>query len=208
MSDFTPSATANSGPAQPPEAMAETSPAVTEAASHRQRTRQVVEQLTRRFRGPAASTGDLAELRRLDPRRGHVNSGGAFWRIVTGDLEPDGLLDGYADDDRLRRWMAILQGLAVVYDLHGPPLRLGQAMAAADISEARLIRLLRGTGTALLAQIRPLAHQLKSAAQPVRWADAADLVLSDGAPHADSVRQHIASDFYRRQYRESKSSDQ
>lgn len=158
---------------------------------------QVMRGLVKRFRSDRTSPGDLAELRRLDPRRGTVTTGGAFWRIVVGDLERYDLLDGYADKSALRRWMAILQGLAMVYDLNGEALRLGQAMARAGISEARLIRLLRASGDPLLAHVRPIAHQLRSQAQPVRWADMARLVLSDGRDHADTVRQHIASDYYR-----------
>lgn len=147
------------------------------------------------------SAGDLAQLRRLDPRRGHTTADATFWRITTRFLEPEGFLRG-DDDTELRQWMAILQGLATVDELHrnnGP--RLGQALALAGISEARLNRLLQARGEALLAQIRPLPHQLRSQAQSVDWAGVARLVLSDGSPTADKIRQIIASDYYRQTYK-------
>lgn len=164
---------------------------------------QVIQSLVRRFNSDFTSSGDLAELRRLDPRLETFTIGGAFWRVAIRDLEPNGLLK-VDDDESRKRWMAILQGLAMVYDLNGEPLRLGQAIAQAEISEARLIRLLRASGDSLLAQVRPIAHQLRSKAQPVDWLDMARLLLSDGRSHADEVRRHIASDFYRQDYKQSK----
>lgn len=175
--------------------------------SARQRRRDMVAKLAARFNRPEFPKGDLAQLRRLDVRRGLTSTDSAFWRIVTHDLEADGLLDGYADDDALGRWMVILQGLATLYPHHATTSRLGQALAAAEIAESRVIRLLRARGPALRALILPLAHQLRSKNQAVNWADVADLVFSETSRDSESVRRHIASDFYRQQYQQSNSQD-
>ncbi len=149
------------------------------------------------------SAGDLAQLRRLDPQRGHASCRDAFWRIVVHHLEPAGLVGPSAGDPTLAPWIAILQGLATLRELHRPGARLGSAMAEAGISEARLTRLLTARGDALLAQLRPLAQQLRSQAQAVDWAEAALLVLSDGRRDADRHRQRVASSYYRQQHHES-----
>lgn len=152
------------------------------------------------------SPGDVAQLRRLDHRRGHGSAGQAFWRIVVHELEERGLLGPGAGDDALKAWMALLQGLATVAELHDGRVPLGQAISQAGISEARLTRLLRARGGRLLDQIRPLAHQLRSQAQPANWVDVAQLVLSDGRPWAEEVRRRVASSFYRHQHQQRKSS--
>lgn len=141
------------------------------------------------------SKGDLAELRRLDPRRGHASAGPAFWRLATEILEADGFLRREGSEE-LRGWMAVIQGLAVLGELHRQGERLGTAMADAKISEARLTRLLQARGDALLTQIRPLAHQLRSEAVAADWREVARLVLG-AENNADEVRYHIASAYYR-----------
>ena len=148
------------------------------------------------------STGQLAEFRRLDFRRGYLSTGPAFWQLVAYELEPAGFLhrdDIYA----LRRWMALIQGLATLAPagLHQPGIRLGEALAEAEIAEIRVARLLAAGGDGLLAQLRPIAHLLKSKAQAVDWAYMGDLVLSDGRqPWAENERRRLARYFYRRQY--------
>lgn len=148
------------------------------------------------------STGDLAELRRLDHQAGYTSTGGAFWRIVVEDLESRQLVSENATEQALRPWLAILQGLATLGGLHQPKRHLGADLVEAKISEARLTRLLSARGDALLDQLRPLAHQLRSHNQATNWAEAAQLVLSDGRRSADRVRQGIARAFYSRQSKE------
>lgn len=184
----------------------------TASTSRRQRYRDMIHRLAWRF-DHDASSGDLAQLRRLDVRHGFDSLDTAFWRIVIHDLEDQQLLDGYDDGDDLRRWMAILQGLATLQGQrgqqgqHAKGQRLGQAMAAAEISEVRLVRLLRAQGDALLALIRTLAHQLRSKGTKVDWADVADLLFSEERSYATDVRRDISSDFYRQQYRDTTRQD-
>lgn len=171
------------------------------SGSLRQRRRQAVGAIANQCNDGRFSNGDLAQLRRLDLRRGHAATDSAFWHIVARDLDPRGLFD---DNDplALRRWMAVLQGLATIHGQHRNKVRLGTALAQAEISEARFIRLLRAQGDALLALIRPLAHQLRSSGHPVDWADVADFVFSDGTGYADDVRRGLAVDFYRQQIKQ------
>lgn len=151
------------------------------------------------------SPGDHAELRRLDPRRGHASAGPAFWRLATEILETDGFLRREGSEE-LRGWMAVIQGLAVLGELHRQGERLGTAMAEAKISEARLTRLLQARGDALLTQVRPLAHQLRSKAVAADWAEVARLVLGPER-NADQVRYYIASGYYRQQARPAAASE-
>jgi CRISPR type I-E-associated protein CasB/Cse2 len=148
------------------------------------------------------SSGDLAELRRLDHQAGYASTGSAFWRIVVEDLEPRQLVGEAAGEGALRPWLAILQGLATLGGLHQPQRHLGSALVETGISEARLTRLLSARGDTLLDQLRPLAHQLRSQNQAANWAEAAQLVLSDGRSNADRVRQGIARSFYSRRSKE------
>jgi len=137
--------------------------------------------------------GDLAELRRLtldDP------GGAAFWRIVVTRLDPDLPGGGPARDDALRRWAVILRAIARLNDFHNPGRRFGTALAEAGVSEMRLNKLLRASGAPLFDQVRAVTHQLATAAAPVDLTGVARLVLSDGQPHEQAVRQTIANDYY------------
>ena len=137
-----------------------------------------------------ADAGTLAELRRLRPG----DAGGpAFWRIVVRHLEPE-LPVGDARDEALRRWAVILRTCAQLE--HRPGYRLGTALAKTRVSETRVTRLLRASGETLWDTIRAVVHQLVSAGTPVDIAGIAMLVLSDGAPNEQLVRQGIANDFY------------
>lgn len=141
--------------------------------------------------------GDLGALRRARP--GDLG-GPAFWRIAVRHLEPAGLLpppEAPWRNDVERRWVTILAGLAEMAGLHRRGLRLGRVLAESEISEARVLRLLRASDDALLAVVRAVSHQLASAGRAVDWADLARLVTSDGKPWGTSVRRAIAEDFYR-----------
>jgi CRISPR type I-E-associated protein CasB/Cse2 len=147
-----------------------------------------------------AGTGTLAELRRLRP---DDPGGPAFWRIVVRHLDL-GLPVGDRRDDALRRWAAILRALAELNGLHHPGRRLGTALAEVGVSELRLNKLLRAGGEPLFDEVRTVAHQLATAAVPVDFASVARLVLSDGQPHEQAVRQTIANDYYAQIFRAAK----
>jgi CRISPR system Cascade subunit CasB len=141
-----------------------------------------------------AGTGTLAELRRIRP---DDPGGAAFWRIVVRRLDLE-LPVGERRYDALRRWAVILSALAELEGLHNPGRRLGSVLAQADVSEARLTKLLRVNGEALWDAVRGVTHQLASANAQVDMAGFARLVLSDGRADEQAVRQTIANDYYER----------
>ena len=70
-------------------------------------------------------------------------------------------------------------------------------LAGAGIAEARVLRLVRSQGEALLANVRAISHQLAATGHRVDWSDFAALILSDDAPWADDVRRRLCLDYYR-----------
>jgi CRISPR type I-E-associated protein CasB/Cse2 len=149
-----------------------------------------------------AGAGDRAELRRLKP---DDPGGPAFWRIVVTRLDPNHLPGGSpAREDALHRWAVILRAIAELDGLHNPGRRLGAALAEIGVSELRLNKLLRASGEPLFDEVRTIAHQLATAAVPVDLTGIARLVLSDGQPHEQIVRQTIANDYYAQIFRAAK----
>ena len=138
------------------------------------------------------SPGDVAALRRLGKGGWGVP---IFWRIVTRTLEPLGLIaSGERREHDEQRWAVVL---AALDGQHVRGVRLGRALAEAGVSELRVERLLRAQDDALLALVRPLAHQLASKGTKFDQVGLVELVLSDGAPDKDRVRRAIGRDFYR-----------
>ncbi|MEZ4450874.1 MAG: type I-E CRISPR-associated protein Cse2/CasB [Nannocystaceae bacterium] len=174
-----------------------TEPTPDETKRHR---RTVVYQIAARLADDSA-IGERASLRRLNYASPESP---AFWKITVRDLDP--LMPALERGRELheRRWAAILRGLAEVAGagLHAPGRRLGEAVAAAKIDEARFVKLLRAHGDALLDLVRPLAHQLISKGEPVDWDDVARLVLSDGVPDEDErTRRDLARFYYSTTYK-------
>ena len=139
------------------------------------------------------STGDIAELRRLDPD--HPGSP-AFWRIVVASLDPSLPPDGPARSEALRRWATILRTLAQLTGLHDPRQPLGVGAIESGVSETRFLKLLRATGGTLSDSVRTIGHQLATAGVRVDVADFARLILSDGRADESAVRERIAYRFY------------
>ncbi|MGE0521236.1 MAG: type I-E CRISPR-associated protein Cse2/CasB [Candidatus Binatia bacterium] len=138
------------------------------------------------------SPGDVADLRRLAP---DDVSCAAFWRMLAlhSHLVPEG---GPIRDEVERRWMCILQAMAVMAGLHNPTVPLGRALAEADVAEQRLLRLLRASGPTLVDAVRVTAQHLAQKAVDSNHVDIARLVLSDGGPNEESVRRAIARSYY------------
>lgn len=166
---------------------------------------KIISRIAARLRDDGA-IGDRAALRRLSFESPDAP---AFWRIVVSDLQPVLSETRHFREEQERRWAAILGGLAEVVGagLHVPRRRLGEAAADAQLHEMRFLKLLRAHGDALLALVRPLAHQLVSRGVPVDWADVARLVLSDGCPHEDRVRRDLARSYFSSVSRQSTSQE-
>ncbi|MFB6350485.1 MAG: type I-E CRISPR-associated protein Cse2/CasB [Bradymonadaceae bacterium] len=139
------------------------------------------------------STGDLAELRRINPDKPFTP---ALWKI---------LLDEISDLDRLsarrqRRWAILLQAMATCVGLHESTIDFGTALAEASWSELRFVRLMEARGDNLDKQLRRLAQYLASKNQNANWADAAWMLFVQEGEHAENTRQRIAKSYYKRMY--------
>ena len=147
-----------------------------------------------------ASTGELAELRRVGPDQPHTP---AFWKLATGPLEP--LLPGGGPSrvEAEERWAVILAAMATLEGFHNPKRSLGRALAEADVHELRLTRLLRARGQTLHRSVRAVVHQLASKAMSFRMADLAWLVLSEGKQNEQEIRHQIAREYYRARHERS-----
>lgn len=157
---------------------------------------QIVHRIVGDIEREVTSPGEVAELRRLEP--GHPG-GAAFWKAVVFQLEPAGQLRGA---DAEARWALILRAIGELHGQHRPRRRLGRALAAAGVSEMRLVRLLRAGLDTLPGTLSAVSRQLASAAESVDLADLALLVVTArGAAGARSseerVRRNIARDYYR-----------
>jgi CRISPR type I-E-associated protein CasB/Cse2 len=156
--------------------------------------RDAVRNIARRIGREDYPTGSLAALRRLRPE---APDGAAFWWLIA-EYAPQAF-----DNDRAAKAMAaVVQCMAIAHPYHRPASgrgRLGEALAEADVSEARLLRLLRLPRGQLPEELRRLARLVASKGDEGRfdWGDAFDLLFwADG----ERLRRDIARDYYRRQY--------
>jgi CRISPR type I-E-associated protein CasB/Cse2 len=141
----------------------------------------------------AFGTGQLAELRRLDPA-GSL-SGPALHRLLT--KAPESWLYG----DGLRRWALIVHAMALAApDGLRATARLGSALFAAGLKEGRFVNLLDATADELFTAVPRAVRFLVAKGQTLNAFALADLVLSAGRGDggwAESVRQRIAQEYYR-----------
>lgn len=142
--------------------------------------------------GGVISTGDVAALRRMDPQ--HPDA--AFFKIegIVLDYHLPG--EAAARADLETRWSAVVAGLAHLRSLHAPGRRLGDVLADVQYSELRFARLVRADADRLVDELPALARFLAAKSAPVDWTDAAHLILSAGRPNEESVRRHLARDYY------------
>ena len=172
----------------------------TEPGSGQEKTRDwrgTIARMAARMSADDYPPGDLAELRRLDPR---CPDGRAFWTFVVRST-PDAL-----DDPPLQFALAVaLRGMAIACPFHRSPegqrRPLGLALAEANVSQQRLLRLLRGGPEALDRWLRDLARLVRSKGPDAAfdWTDAFWLLRL--LPDSDRGRQHrrtIARDYYAR----------
>jgi CRISPR system Cascade subunit CasB len=153
----------------------------------------IVDSVARMLRNsPSITAGDLAALRRMDPR----DPSAAFFKIE--GLVLDEHLPGEAERRRIAetRWSAIVLGLAHLGDLHSPDRRLGLALAEAGFSEFRFARLLQADADQLLDELPLLARILTAKGISADWSAAARLILSSGRSDEDDTRRHLARDYY------------
>ena len=139
-------------------------------------------------------TGSLAALRRLRPK---IPDGAAFWWLVA-EYAPSAF-----EDDRASEALAtVVQGMAIAHPFHRPLSgrgRVGEALAEAGVSEARLLRLLRLSRSELPEELRRLARLMGAKGDVGRfdWSAAFDLLFWADGEH---LRRDIARDYYRKLY--------
>lgn len=140
------------------------------------------------------SAGDRAQLRRLRP--GELQPP-PFWRLSTSVLARE--FDGLGEDSSSKReaaWGLIASAMARSGMPFDGKRRLGQGLAEANVSELRLLRLLRSDVSQLPAQAHSLVQILASKGQPIHWIDFARLVLSTGRSDHERARRQIARDYF------------
>ena len=146
------------------------------------------------------STGDLAELRRINPDEPYTP---ALWKI---------LLQFVPNHDHLsarqeQRWAILLMAMGNCAGLHDYATSFGKALAQAGWSELRFVRLMEARGDNLTKELRRLSQYLASKDQRANWADAAYLLFSQDGDSAQTIRQNIARDYYKQLYVEENQSD-
>lgn len=142
---------------------------------------------------PVLTRGDIAALRRMDPRR----PAAAFFKIEGLVLDEHLPGEASARASGETRWAAIIIGLAHLGDLHQREHRLGFALAAAQFSELRFARLLEADADQLVDELPSLARFLAAKSVPADWTAAAQLMLSAGREDEERTRRHLARDYYR-----------
>jgi CRISPR system Cascade subunit CasB len=135
---------------------------------------------------------DVASLRRMNPREPEP----AFYKLESLVLDDHLPGDETQRIDAETRWAAIVAGLAHLEGLHRKDERLGRVLADAGYSEIRFIRLIRADPERLVDELPQLAKFLAAKGVPVDWTGAAHLMLSAGRHSEDTVRRHIARDYY------------
>lgn len=143
--------------------------------------------------GGVLTTGDLAGLRRMDPRK--IDAPG-FYKLVGAVLEPSLPAASQRRELAETRWAAIVIGLAHLGRFHRPEQRLGSALADADFSELRFARLLRADADRLLDEVPGLGRFLAAKGVPADFTAAAHLLLSAGRSDEEKARRHLARDYY------------
>jgi CRISPR type I-E-associated protein CasB/Cse2 len=159
--------------------------------------RGAVREIARRIAGEDYPVGSLAALRRLRPE---APDGAAFWWEVA-NCAPK----AFEDDRAAQALAAVVQGMAIAHPFHRPlsgRVRLGEALAEAEVSETRLLRLLQLPRSELPAELRRLARLMASKGDAGRfdWSDAFALLFWWKGETGERERRAIARDYYRKQY--------
>lgn len=142
-----------------------------------------------------ADAGALAALRRAADRD---SPPAAFYRLTVGilDKEYEKLPDSGEWRDSFETRLSVVASAMATAIGFLAPIPLGKALADANISEMRVLRLLEADESQLPQLVRGVVHQLVQKGQPFDPHDLAALVLNPDSP---GPRRNIARDFYRYQ---------
>jgi CRISPR system Cascade subunit CasB len=150
------------------------------------------------------TTGDIAELRRMNPERPAAAS---FWTFMMrhGVTNSEGAEPDHPELEKT--WARIVRCIArdtKVGENHteGPHLgnrSLGEALANAGYSEERLKALLNAKDETMLKAVEHAAHFLSSKQEKFNWNQGAALMMTEHrrSEQQDGDRVRIARDYYR-----------
>ncbi len=134
-------------------------------------------------------TGPLAELRRMDPKRG-AHGTAALHRLLARYVP-----DWWLGDDNFVRWALLVHLLALAApDQHRGGMPLGSALFSAGYSEGRLTRLLEASEDELDVVLPRMVRFLVAKGERLQPYEIARLVLRRGN---DADRLNIAREYYR-----------
>lgn len=175
----------------PPEASPEASPD-TRATPTRRRLAEALRHSLER-----SDPGTLAALRRMRP----MAPPPAFFRVATQILDDGAPEGGPRREATETGWACVAQAMAMAITPGARSLLarvpLGEACAAADVSEMRLLGLLNAEGEPRFDRVRGVVQQLIAKGKHFDAGDLAELLLSQGDAE-ESARRHIARGYYRR----------
>ncbi len=98
-----------------------------------------------------------------------------------------------------RDWITVVAGIALMSpNAHDPRKGLGEALAEASYSAARLERLLAADGDTRRVLLLRAARFLAAKSTPCNWTDGALLLLTQDPEKREAVQERIARDFYYR----------
>lgn len=142
--------------------------------------------------------GARSELKRFDATDEGSSAPLTFYRLAV-----EALPEGWDRTTHTRRaWRTLVQSMALFPEAGDRP--LGEAMADAGISEARVERLLEappGSKALCLLWLR-IARMLAAKHRPFLWGDVARLLLSEQRDAIEAVHRHIATSYYRARQQE------
>lgn len=154
---------------------------------------ETIDRICRDMTGDGFPPGDLASLRRL---RADALDPLTLWRnLVRWGVDPRG-------DAEVAGWADTLALLASAPEVHQRGRHLGQALAEAGVSEARLLRLLRAEGDAFAAQARSVLHLLASSGESADLSFLAELRFALSPQRREHICRNIASNYYRHKPKE------
>lgn len=133
-------------------------------------------------------TGDRAALKRYSPGSAIPL---AFYRLWLKHMEEE-------LPDNIGVWATFAFGLAIMgKEAHQPGRPLGQVLAEAGYSEARLDQILASEGDVRVKLFTSMVRFLAAKGEGFNWTDAARFLLTGDEDKREAIHRQIASDFYR-----------
>ena len=165
----------------------------------------IVHRLVEDIRSPTFPRGDLAGLRRMNPREPDT---AAFYQLMGARILPGNqILE--------TKWALIIHGIALMTPLaHDAGTPIGEALfeggdsgrTHAFYSDLRLNKLLKARSSMLVTLMAQLFRMMNAASQPLDWWEMASFILSEGIDEnkAEASRRRIARSYYGAEYRNSR----